>query len=82
TSLLDSMSPEEAEAVLGHEMTHVANGDMVTMALLQGVMNTFVIFLARVFGSLLDGILRGGRVDERRGPGPFYFMLVLILQIA
>lgn len=82
TGLLSGMSPNEAEAVLGHEMTHVANGDMVTMALLQGVLNTFVIFLARVFGSLLDSILRGGRVDERRGPGPFYFLSVLILQIA
>ena len=81
TGLLARMSPDEAEAVLGHEMTHVANGDMVTMALLQGVINTFVIFLARVFGTLLDSILSGGRESERRGPGPFYFVLVVMLQI-
>jgi heat shock protein HtpX len=75
------MSADEADAVLGHEMTHVANGDMVTKALLQGVVNTFVIFLARVFGSLLDSALRGGRDSERRGPGPFYFVVVVVLQI-
>jgi heat shock protein HtpX len=80
TGLLRGMDREEAEAVLGHEMTHVANGDMVTMTLLQGVLNTFVIFLARVLGSVIDGALRGGR-DERSGPGPFYFVIVIVLQV-
>jgi heat shock protein HtpX len=80
TGLLEGMSSDEAQAVLGHEVTHVANGDMVTLALVQGVVNTFVIFLARVFGTLLDSALSGSR-DGRRGPGPFYFVLVIVLQI-
>jgi len=82
TGLLRGMSAEEAEAVLGHEITHVANGDMVTLALLQGVVNTFVIFLARVIGSVIDNALSGGRNDQRRwGPGPMYFVIVIVLQI-
>lgn len=80
TGLLRGMERDEAEAVLGHEMSHVANGDMVTMTLLQGVLNTFVIFLARVFGSVIDSALRGGR-DQRSGPGPFYFLIVIVLQV-
>jgi heat shock protein HtpX len=80
TGLLSGMRREEAEAVLGHEITHVANGDMVTLALIQGVVNTFVIFLSRALGTLLDSALGGGR-GERRGPGPFYFLIVLVLQI-
>ncbi len=52
-------------AVLGHEITHVANGDMVTLALIQGVLNTFVMFLARVIGSMIDGALQGDRDRER-----------------
>ena len=80
TGLLHAMDRDEAAAVLGHEMTHVANGDMVTMTLLQGVLNTFVIFLARVVGSVLDSALTGGR-DQRRGPGPFYFLIVIVLQM-
>jgi heat shock protein HtpX len=80
TGLLASMRREEAEAVLGHEITHVANGDMVTLALIQGVVNTFVIFLSRALATLFDSVLGGSR-GERRGPGPFYFMLVLVLQI-
>lgn len=79
--LLRGMSREEAEAVLGHEISHVANGDMVTLALIQGVVNTFVIFLARVLGSVIDNALSGGRGDQRRGPGPFYFLTVIVLQI-
>ncbi len=80
--LLEGMSRSEAEAVLGHEITHVANGDMVTLALVQGVVNTFVIFLARAIGSLLDSALGGGRSDQRRaGPGPFYFVIVIVLQV-
>lgn len=61
TGLLRSMDRDEAEAVLAHEVAHVANGDMVTMALLQGVLNTFVIVLSRVVGRVIDGYLNGGR---------------------
>lgn len=75
------MQREEVEAVLGHEVSHVANGDMVTMALLQGVLNTFVIFLARVFGTVIDSALRGSQRDQRFGPGPFYFLTVIVLQV-
>jgi len=57
TGLLERMTPDEAEAVLGHEVTHVANGDMVTLALIQGVVNTFVIFLARVIGYVVDRVI-------------------------
>jgi heat shock protein HtpX len=81
SGLLRGMTREEAHAVLGHEMTHVSNGDMVTLALIQGVVNTFVIFLSRVLGTLLDGFLSGGRTGGRRGPGPFYFVTVIVLQI-
>jgi heat shock protein HtpX len=80
--LLRGMSREQAEAVLGHEITHVANGDMITLALIQGVVNTFVIFLSRAIGSVIDSALRGGSQEQRRGPGPFYFVIVIVLQIA
>ena len=80
SGLLEGMAPEEVRAVLGHEMTHVANGDMVTLTLLQGVLNTFVIFLARVVGTAIDGAI-GGQRDERAGGGMFYFFTVIILQI-
>lgn len=66
SGLLDNMSRDEAEAVLGHEVSHVANGDMVTLALIQGVVNTFVIFLARLVASMIDSVLRG---DEQDGEG-------------
>ncbi len=79
--LLAGMPPEEADAVLGHEVTHISNGDMVTLALIQGVVNTFVIFLSRVIGTLLDSALGGSRDGERRGPGPFYFIFVIVLQL-
>lgn len=78
TGLLRSMSRDEAEAVLGHEMAHVANGDMVTMALIQGVLNTFVIFLARVVGRVIDGMISGNRDD---GPSFFYYIIVLVLDM-
>jgi heat shock protein HtpX len=65
--------------VLGHEITHVANGDMVTMALIQGVLNTFVIFLARVIGTLVDRAISGNRDS---GGGFAYFGIVIVLQIA
>jgi heat shock protein HtpX len=81
TGLLGRMSQDEAEAVLGHEITHVANGDMVTLALIQGIVNTFVIFLSRAIGSVIDSALRGTQ-EQRRGPGPFYFVIVIVLQIA
>ncbi|PJK07441.1 protease HtpX [Lysobacteraceae bacterium NML08-0793] len=78
TGLLRSMSRDEAEAVLGHEVAHVANGDMVTMALLQGVLNTFVIVLARVVGRAIDGYLSGGRNE---GPGFAYYAIVFVLDM-
>lgn len=71
TGLLNSMSQNEAEAVLGHEVTHIANGDMVTLTLIQGVVNTFVIFLARVIASLIGDRDRGGFA---------YFATVMVLQ--
>ena len=79
TGLLRSMDRNEAEAVLGHEMSHVANGDMVTMALIQGVLNTFVIFLSRVVGRVLDAALSGNRDDSR--PGFFYYIIVMVLDL-
>ena len=79
TGLLNGMSQREAEAVLGHEVSHVANGDMVTLTLIQGVVNTFVIFLSRIIGGIIDRALSGNR--DSRGPGPFYFMIVIALQI-
>ncbi|NLB58498.1 MAG: protease HtpX [Gammaproteobacteria bacterium] len=78
TGLLRSMSRDEAEAVLAHEVAHVANGDMVTMALLQGVLNTFVIFLARIVGRVVDNYLSGGR-DSGGGIG--YFAVVFVLDM-
>lgn len=78
TGLLRSMNRDEAEAVLGHEVSHVANGDMVTMALVQGVLNTFVIVLARVVGRVIDGYLNGNREG---GPGLGYFAIVFVLDL-
>ena len=79
TGLLRSMTRDEAEAVLGHEVAHVANGDMVTMTLLQGVLNTFVISLARVVGRAIDGYLNGGR--DNGGGGIAYFAIVFVLDM-
>jgi heat shock protein HtpX len=79
TGLLRGMTKQEAEAVLGHEVSHVANGDMVTLTLVQGVVNTFVIFLSRIIGNIIDRALSGNR--DRAGPGPFYFLIVIVLQI-
>ena len=79
TGLLRSMNQDEAEAVLGHEVAHVANGDMVTMALLQGVLNTFVIVLARVVGGVVDSFLSGNREGEGRGFG--YYIIVMVLEV-
>lgn len=80
TGLLQSMTKEEAEAVLAHEVSHIANGDMVTMTLIQGVMNTFVYFLSRVVGYLIDSFLRRGD-SESSGPGIGYSISVVVLDI-
>jgi heat shock protein HtpX len=77
TGLLQSMNKEEVEAVLGHELSHVANGDMVTLTLIQGVVNTFVIFLARIVGYFVDRTVF--RTD--RGIGPGYYITVIACQI-
>ena len=79
TGLLRGMTREEVEAVIGHEVAHVANGDMVTMALIQGVMNTFVVFASRIIGSLVDGFLRRG--SDSSGPGIGYYVTTIVLDI-
>ena len=80
TGLLQSMTHEEIEAVLAHEVAHIANGDMVTMTLIQGVMNTFVVFLSRVIGYAVDSFLR--RNDENSsGPGIGYYVTSFVLDI-
>ncbi|TAJ53601.1 MAG: protease HtpX [Nevskiaceae bacterium] len=80
TGLLRSMKQEEVEAVLGHEIGHVANGDMVTLTLIQGVVNTFVIFLSRVIAYAVDQFLRRG--DSRdSGPGMAYMLVSLVMQV-
>jgi heat shock protein HtpX len=81
SGLLQAMSRTEASGVLGHGMSHVANGDMVTMTLLQGVLNTFVVFLSRVFGFFIDQALSGGRDRREAGTGIGYFLSVIVLQI-
>ena len=80
TGLLQGMTREEVEAVIGHEIAHVANGDMVTMALIQGVMNTFVVFLSRVIGYAVDNFLRRND-DENTGPGIGYMVTTIVLDI-
>jgi heat shock protein HtpX len=80
TGLLQSMTREEVEAVIGHEVAHVANGDMVTMTLIQGVMNTFVVFLSRVIGYAVDSFLRKGD-SENSGPGMGYYITTIVLDI-
>ncbi len=80
TGLLAGMKREEVEAVIGHEIAHVANGDMVTMTLIQGVMNTFVVFLSRVIAFAIDSFLRKG--DARSsGPGIGYMVTTIVLDI-
>lgn len=80
TGLLVRMSPDEIEAVLGHELAHVANGDMVTLALIQGVLDTFIIFLSRVAGGVLDGFTRNGRGEGGLG-SVGYWVVVFVLQL-
>ena len=79
TGLLQGMTREEVEAVIGHEVAHIANGDMVTMTLIQGVMNTFVVFLSRVVGYAVDTFLSRG--SERSGPGIGYYVTTIVLDI-
>ncbi|MFT4268936.1 MAG: protease HtpX [Xenophilus sp.] len=81
TGLLQNMTREEVEAVIGHEIAHVANGDMVTMALIQGVMNTFVVFLSRVIGYAVDSFLRRNDDRESSGPGIGYMVTTIVLDI-
>lgn len=81
TGLLRQMNPDEVEAVLGHEMSHVANGDMVTMGLLQGVVNTFVYFFATIAGYLVDRVLLRSGDDDRGGFGPAYYITQLVAQL-
>ncbi|NUU01218.1 protease HtpX [Herbaspirillum robiniae] len=78
TGLLQGMTQDEVEAVLGHEVAHIANGDMVTMTLIQGVVNTFVVFLSRVVGFFVDSALRR---NNDQGPGIGYTVTVLVCQI-
>ena len=77
TGLLQTMNREEVEAVLGHEVAHIANGDMVTLTLIQGVVNTFVVFLSRIVGYLVDRAV----FKTERGTGPGYFITVMVSQI-
>jgi heat shock protein HtpX len=79
TGLLQGMTREEAEAVLAHEVAHIANGDMVTLTLIQGVVNTFVVFLSRVVGYLVDSFLRRG--EENSGPGIGYMVTSMICEV-
>jgi heat shock protein HtpX len=80
TGLLRNMTREEVEAVIGHEVAHIANGDMVTMTLIQGVMNTFVVFLSRVIGYMVDSFLRKGD-NENSGPGMGYYITTIVMDI-
>jgi heat shock protein HtpX len=80
TGLLRNMTREEVEAVIGHEVAHIANGDMVTMTLIQGVMNTFVVFLSRVIGYLVDSFLRKGD-NQSSGPGMGYYITTIVMDI-
>ena len=77
TGLLNHMTQDEAEAVLGHEISHVANGDMVTLTLVQGVLNTFVIFLSRVVGYFVDRVL----LKNERGQGPGFWIATIVAQL-
>jgi heat shock protein HtpX len=79
TGLLQGMTRDEVEAVIGHEVAHIANGDMVTMTLIQGVMNTFVVFASRVIGYLVDSWLSRG--EQRSGPGIGYMITTIVLDI-
>jgi heat shock protein HtpX len=77
TGLLQNMNQDEVEAVVGHEISHVANGDMVTLTLIQGVVNTFVVFLSTVIGHLVDRVI----FKTEEGHGPAYFVVSMIAQV-
>jgi heat shock protein HtpX len=79
TGLLQNMTKEEVEAVIGHEVAHVANGDMVTMTLIQGVMNTFVVFISRVVGYFVDKVILK---NDREGVGIGYYVTTIVMDIA
>ncbi|MFN7725698.1 MAG: protease HtpX [Rubrivivax sp.] len=79
TGLLHTMNREEVEAVIGHEVAHIANGDMVTMTLIQGVMNTFVVFISRVVGYFVDKVILK---NDREGPGIGYLVTTIVMDIA
>jgi heat shock protein HtpX len=79
TGLLQGMTREEVEAVIGHEVAHIANGDMVTMTLIQGVMNTFVVFISRVVGYFVDKVILKNTND---GPGMGYYITTIVMDIA
>ncbi|AXT32605.1 protease HtpX [Pseudoalteromonas tunicata] len=81
TGLLRSMSADEAEAVLAHEVSHIANGDMVTLTLIQGVVNTFVIFISKVLAGIVDNFLNSNSEEENSGPSWTYFIFDMIFQI-
>ncbi|WP_300758766.1 protease HtpX [Janthinobacterium sp.] len=81
TGLLESMNRDEVEAVLGHEIAHVANGDMVTLTLIQGVVNTFVVFMARVVGFFVDNVLLKNNNREGGGRGIGYFVTVMVCEV-
>ncbi|WP_107872553.1 protease HtpX [Pseudoduganella sp. UC29_71] len=81
TGLLQSMNRDEVEAVLGHEVAHIANGDMVTMTLIQGVVNTFVVFLARIVGFFVDNMLRSKDDERSSGNGIGYMVTVFVCEI-
>ena len=80
TGLLQGMTRDEVEAVLAHEVAHIANGDMVTMTLIQGVMNTFVVFLSRVIGYAVDSFLNKNN-ENRSGPGIGYWITTMVLDV-
>ena len=81
SGLLQGMSKEQVEAVLGHEITHVANGDMVTLTLIQGVLNTFVIALSRIVATLIENAMGRGDRDNRGMGGAAYFLTVMVMQM-
>ena len=82
TGLLNTMTADEAEAVMGHEMAHVANGDMVTQTLLQGVMNTFVFFFSRVIATLVNSLMSRGEGNRGNSYGMVYYIVSMIAQVA
>ncbi|NLX53508.1 MAG: protease HtpX [Planctomycetaceae bacterium] len=81
SGLLQAMERDEVEAVLGHEVSHVANGDMVTLTLIQGVINTFVIFVSRIVGHIVDRALAGDSEDEYRGPGIGFWITSMVTEL-